>query len=56
MTFILGTLYILAMATVIFIGYKAFSDTVDRPKTEVERIAEIQHWEYLRSLKKDGFK
>jgi len=48
-------LYILALCGIIFIGYKAVRDVSSRKTDNLTRIARLQHWEYLRSLKKDGF-
>lgn len=51
----LFALYIVALLGIFFIGFLAVRDVVNKPKSSVDRIANLQHWEYLRSLKKDGF-
>jgi len=52
---ILFGLYIIALCAVAFIGYKAVKVTLTKRVNAVDRIASLQHWEYLRSLEKDGY-
>jgi len=51
-------LYLMALVAVFFIGFMAVRDRIkNRDKqSSVEKIAELQRWEYLRSLTKDGYK
>ncbi len=52
-TFLFG-LYLLAIGIVFFIGVMV---VISKKKVDsLDKIAQLQHWEYLRSLKKDGYK
>lgn len=52
----LFALYLVAIAVIIFIGVMAVASVARNGKkiNDVKRIADLQQWEYLRSLKKDG--
>lgn len=55
MEFLFG-LYIIAILSVFFVGFMAVKSTVNKDMNNVDKIASLQHWEYLRSLDKDGYK
>lgn len=54
---ILFGLYLIALGVIFFIGFMAVRDVINNSKrSSLDRIAELQHWEYLRSLDKDANK
>lgn len=54
---ILFVLYLIILSVIFFIGFMAVRDVAKNDKrSSLDRIAELQHWEYLRSLDKDANK
>ena len=53
MIILAGILYVVMAATGLFIMYKVLTEP-QRKQDPVKGIAELQHWEYLRSLDRDA--